>query len=145
DGKPLYLAYFGTADPRWHDIDAKSLSTEKPWQHNRAPSPLIGGIYCVSATTLQSVYSLEVGPWCERYERRYQSALAEMRHYPDSSVLARIERLRLGRLCSFLRHHQPLAQVGYSIFVFMLDDNELNRALYGPSAELTPDDQVIGY
>src|SRR5262249_37332728 len=116
DGKPLYLAYFGTADPRWHDIDAKSLSTEKPWQHNRAPSPLIGGIYCVSATTLQSVYSLEVGPWCERYERRYQSALAEMRHYPDSSVLAWIsndpvtglakkirefERLRLGRLCSF--------------------------------------------
>ena len=31
DGKPLYLAYFGTADPRWYEINANSLAPENAW------------------------------------------------------------------------------------------------------------------
>jgi hypothetical protein len=34
-------------------------------------------------------------------------------------------------VCAYLRHHSPVAQIGYSIFVFDLTDDEINHALYG--------------
>jgi hypothetical protein len=55
------------------------------------------------------------------------------------------ERLRFERLCAFLRHRSPDAQIGYSIFVFKLNDEELHHAFYGPPVELTGDDRVAGY
>ena len=55
------------------------------------------------------------------------------------------ERLRFERLCTYLRHRAPEAQVGYSIFVFDLKDDEVKRALYGPPAELTQNIRVTGY
>jgi hypothetical protein len=75
---------------------------------------LTGGVYCISATTLQSVYALEIGPWCTR-------------------------------LCAYLRHRAPVAGIGYSIFVFDLNDDEINRVLYGPAAELTREASVRGF
>ena len=159
DQKPLYLGYFGTADPRFYQINAQSLSPED--QFARTPVELVSGIYCVSATTLQNVYSLEIGPWCVAYERRYRTALAEKRgderNAAGNAAVVRItnesfspktakefERLRFGRLCAYLRHQKPVAQVGYSIFVFDLSAAEIARALYGPPAELLPSVQVNG-
>jgi hypothetical protein len=164
DRKPLYLAYFGTADPRAYEIDAKSISPGKP-SRDQTFERLNGGIYCVSATTLQSVYALELGPWCTAYEQSYQTALAEMRRYrktaPDPSARVSLianegalpwqkkikdfERLRFERLCAYLRHRSPAAQIGYSIFVFDLSDDEINHALYGPPAELSPEICVTGF
>jgi len=163
DGKPLYLAYFGTADPRSYEINA-TLLPENHSLDDRSFSRLSSGIYCISATTLQSVYAREIGPWCIDYERNYQSVLADMRRYrktaADSSARAALmanngaipwlkkikgfERLRFERLCAYLRHRSPNTQVGYSIFVFDLNDDEINRALYGPPAELTQDLCVSG-
>ena len=163
DGKPVYLGYFGTADPRWYEIDAKLLEPEK--QFSGTALQLTGGVYCVSATTLQSVYATEIGPWCAPYEQHYQAALAEMRRDPPNATtssnavtkiandttfsaakkIEEFERVRFARLCAYLRHQQPIAQIGYSIFVFNLSDNELNHALYGPPAELAREISVIGY
>ena len=78
DRKPLYLAYFGTADPRSYEINAKFISPEGKTSRDQTFERLNGGIYCVSATTLQSVYTLEIGPWCTEYEQNYQTALAEI-------------------------------------------------------------------
>ena len=159
DQKPLYLGYFGTADPRFYQINAQSLSPQD--QFARTPVELVGGTYCVSATTLQNVYSLEIGPWCATYERRYRTALAEKqrdeRNTAAEAAVVRItneslppknakefERLRFGRLCAYLRHQKPVAQVGYSIFVFDLNAEEIAHALYGPPAELLPAVQVNG-
>ncbi|HET9857310.1 MAG TPA: glycosyltransferase family 39 protein [Chthoniobacterales bacterium] len=163
--KPLYLAYFGTADPRSYEINAKFISPEDKTSRDQTFERLNGGIYCLSATTLQSVYALELGPWCAEYEQNYQTALAEMRRYPKtaSDPSARItlvanegaipwpkkikefERLRFERLCAYLRHHPPVAQVGYSIFVFDLSETEISHALYGPPSELTREVCVTGY
>jgi hypothetical protein len=55
------------------------------------------------------------------------------------------ERLRFERLCAYLRHQAPAAQIGYSVFVFELTDDEVNRALYGPPAELTREVCVSGF
>src|SRR6267143_733550 len=164
-GKPLHLAYFGTADPRSYDINAKLISPENQPPHDGTFEPLTGWVYCVIATTLQSVYALEIGPWCVDYEQQYRSALAEMRRYrktaPDPSArvaliandgaipelkkIREFERLRFERLCAYLRHRSPIAQVGYSIFVFDLNDQEINRAIYGPPAELRQNVSVAGY
>ena len=163
--KPLYLAYFGTADPRSYEINAKFISPEDKTSRDQTFERLNGGIYCVSATTLQSVYALELGPWCTEYEQNYQTALAEMRRYrktasdPSARValiandgaipwrkkINEFERLRFERLCAYLRHHPPVAQVGYSIFVFDLSDDEISHALYGPPAELSREVCVTGY
>jgi hypothetical protein len=164
DGKPLYLAYFGTADPRWYEINARLLAPEKRLSGDRSPA-LTGGVYCISATTLQSVYALEIGPWCLPYEQHYRTALAEMRRYensvpdplsrvaltandgaiPPAKKIKEFERLQFTRLCAYLRHHVPAAQIGYSIFVFDLNDDEISRALYGPPAELAREVCVRGF
>jgi len=162
--KPFYLAYFGTADPRAYEIDAKSISPDKT-SRDQTFERLNGGIYCVSATTLQSVYALEIGPWCMQYEQSYQTALAEARRYrktasdpsarveliandgavPWQKKIKEFERLRFERLCAYLRHHPPVAQIGYSIFVFDLSDDEITSALYGPPVELAREICVTGY
>ena len=162
--KPLYLAYFGTADPRSYEINARLLP-ENHSSGDRAFAPLTGGIYCISATTLQSVYAREIGQWCVPYEQYYQAAAAEIRRYYDTASdptrrvamiandgalnwakkIKDFERLRFERLCAYLRHQAPAAQIGYSVFVFELTDDEVNRALYGPPAELTRDVCVSGF
>jgi hypothetical protein len=164
DGKPLYLAYFGTADPRWYEINANLLAPEKRSVGDRSLA-LTRGLYCISATTLQNVYALEIGPWCMPYEQHYRSALAEMQRYenslpdplsrvaltanaaavPPAKKIKEFERLRFTRLCAYLRHHAPVAQIGYSIFVFDLNDDELSHSLYGPPAELTREVCVRGF
>jgi Dolichyl-phosphate-mannose-protein mannosyltransferase len=164
NGKPLYLAYFGTADPRSYEINARLLP-ENHSSGDRAFAPLTGGIYCISATTLQSVYAREIGQWCVPYEQYYQAAAAEIRRYRDTASdptrrvamiandgalnwakkIKDFERLRFERLCAYLRHQAPAAQIGYSVFVFELTDDEVNRALYGPPAELTREVCVSGF
>src|SRR6266436_3173581 len=164
NGKPLYLAYFGTADPRSYEINARLLP-ENHSSGDRAFAPRTGGIYCISATTLQSVYTLELGPWCAPYEQYYQAAAAEIRRYHNTvsdparrvAMIANdgarnwakkfkdFERLRFERLCAYLRHQAPAAQIGYSVFVFELTDDAVNRALYGPPAELTREVCVSGF
>jgi hypothetical protein len=163
--KPLYLAYFGTADPREYEINATVIWPEQKTVREQAGGRLDGGIYCVSATALQNVYALELGPWCTAYERKYQAALAEMQSYQNtisgrSADMAQIankvarppprqidefRRLRFERLSAYLRHHSPVAEVGHSIFVFDLTEDEIRRALYGPPAELMREICVTGY
>jgi hypothetical protein len=164
DGKPLYLAYFGTADPNRYNIDAKRL----PENHSTGDqtfAPLHGGVYFISATTLESVYAREIGAWSLNYEREYQAALGQVERYratasnPSARValiaddgavswakqIRTFERLRFERLCASLRYRSPDTQIGYSIFVFDLNEDEINRALFGPPVELTPEVRIAGY
>ena len=76
----LYLAYFGTALPRWYGIEATPLPLDSSAQKL---SPLEPGTYCISATTLQQVYSFEHGKWTDQYESAYRFALARAVHHFD--------------------------------------------------------------
>jgi hypothetical protein len=161
-GKPLYLAYFGKGHPRWYGIDAKALPDD-PLSGNGL-GLLKPGLYCISATILQSVYAPEIGPWCRPDEAADQTALANKQLRTESSLpqsdhaplianrgapsiknIKEFERLRFSRLCAYLRHRQPTAEVGHSILVFDLDAAELDKALYGPPHELNPEVRVLGY
>src|SRR5438876_5097185 len=71
-GKPIYLAYFGSADPEWYGIHATSLPRDP--SSKSAAAGLTAGIYCVSATVLQQVYADQMGRWSQSYEDEYRTA-----------------------------------------------------------------------
>ena len=54
------------------------------------------------------------------------------------------DQLRTSRLFAFLRQRHPDDQVGYSILIYRLSDEDVQRALNGPPAELWPDVGVEG-
>jgi hypothetical protein len=133
----LYLAYFGTALPQWYGIEARLLPFDRS-----APklTPLEPGTYCISATTLQQVYSLQHGKWTRQYEADYRLALARSVQEADLAVSPThnedLQRLRFARLCAYLRKRGPVAEVGNSILVFQVNQRELDQALYAPVVEL---------
>ena len=137
----LYLAYFGTALPRWYGIQATPLPFDSSTQKLSPHEP---GTYCISATTLQQVYSFYPGKWTDQYESAYRLALARANHSVDlpanDSVFngESLQCLRFARLCAYLRKREAIAILGNSILVFQLNQRELDQALYGPPAELAP-------
>ena len=54
------------------------------------------------------------------------------------------DQLRTSRLFAFLRQRHPDDHVGYSILIFRLSDEDVQRALNGPPPELWPDIGVEG-
>ena len=158
-GIPVYLSYFGTGNPDYYHIRAKRLPGFFDHWRQHEWYPLTGGVYAVSATMLQSVYSLVPGPWAMPYEQHYQEALADLRRIAGTSDEAErqqrtsaflrdkfplFEQLRFARLCAFLRRREPDDNVGYSILIYRLSDQDVREALYGPPAELLPDVGVAG-
>jgi Dolichyl-phosphate-mannose-protein mannosyltransferase len=136
---PVYLAYFGTALPQWYGIDAKLLPFDRSAPNLARLEP---GTYCISATSLQQVYSHQHGKWTLQYESDYQLALARSVHEADlagsSSRMHNedLQRLRFARLCAYLRNRAPVAEIGNSILVFQLGQRELDHALYASPIEL---------
>jgi 4-amino-4-deoxy-L-arabinose transferase-like glycosyltransferase len=153
-GEPVYLSYFGTGDAVHEGIRATMLPTlpdvgpPRPW---RVLGP---GLYAVSATMLQQVYSPIQGPWTAAREKEYQELRrlepqfmafqnepvrrAELlRDAPLenwTTLWRRYDVLRFARLCYFLRARRPDAVIGYSIFVHRLSDAEVDAVLNQPSS-----------
>jgi hypothetical protein len=147
----VYLSYFGSGDPVHYGIDAMQVFSYQDWRRDRPLYELTGGIYCISATMLQSVYTRAPGPWAAPYEQAYQRARLETKSESLAiGAAARIQRastfdqLRMVRLFSFLRTRDPDDQVGYSILIFRLSDEDVRRALDGPPIELVPRPQIKG-
>lgn len=149
---PVFLSYFGSALPSYYKIDAVSLpSFEDRWT-TRHPPALTPGVYCFSATMVQSVYNMMPGPWNQQYETDYRSTMVSMRHFDSTATdpVARqaliketgepfwvktfqsVEQLRSARLAAYLRRREPDDEVGYSILIYRVNGEELARALFGP-------------
>jgi hypothetical protein len=163
-GRPVYLAYFGTASPYYYRIRAHLLPGFFGIDRMKRPEvlDLSGGVYCISATMLQPVLLRPAGPWNARYEAAYQQAWAEamplIRVFDDPvarlgiwptrtpqqwrSLIETFDELRFARLRAYLRRRPPDDQVNYSILVYNLSDAEVRQALEGPPPELGPD--VLG-
>lgn len=152
----LYLTYFGTTPPRSVGFDPTLLpcyfrremldpDLRQPFEPQLSP-----GVYCISATMLQTVYlSPFEGPWQQRYEERYRELLpyaadlrrtahdkqarAELLSKPSPQWWIRFteefEQARLARLCAYLRHREPLHIVNGAILVYRLSAAELDEAL----------------
>jgi hypothetical protein len=147
----VHLAYFGTGDPRYEGINATlmprmpEVGPEREW-HALAP-----GVYAISATLLQHVYSTYRGEWTLDYEREFQrllpleplllayqndptrrtALLAEAPAENWRTAWRRLEALRFARLCHYLRVRGPDDTVGHSILIYHLDAAELAATTAG--------------
>jgi len=165
---PIYLAYFGSADPKFHDfgqpgqLDVRLLPGFFDWstiQHREATAPLDWtlepGLYAISATILQQPWARIPREWGPDEHRRY-ARLAErfrpLERMPHPATALRsaladpqlredwmyFRELRLSRLCQVLREREPDWQVGYSIGVYRVGPEELARVAPSSSGEETP-------
>ncbi|HUJ43468.1 MAG TPA: hypothetical protein VLW52_07670 [Opitutaceae bacterium] len=150
-GEPVYVACTGTGDFRYEGIAGEALA---PYYNNYEPrrwQELTPGLYCVSATELQDVYSPFRGAWIPAREVAYQRLLRQMRAEMaagtrdtriaefgegPSKPLWDLDRLRFARLAQYLRLRRPDAMIGYSILIFRLSRDEVHAAVDGTAAEL---------
>jgi len=142
-GEKVFLSYFGSGSPVGEGIKATRLADGNfdPEQREVAPA-MTGGVYCISATMFQQIYTLVRHGWTPVHERRYQELrtwadawLADLDHTPREAALPlmiELEHLRFGRLCAGLHRRTPDAEVGYSILIFRLTDADVKAALDGP-------------
>ena len=142
-GEKVFLSYFGSADPAGEGIHATRIADGYFDLRSRVVlPPMTGGVYCISATMFQQIYTLVRHGWAPVHERRYQELrawadawLADLDHTPRETalpLLIELEHLRFGRLCAKLHPRVPDAEVGYSILIFRLTDADVKAALDGP-------------
>jgi 4-amino-4-deoxy-L-arabinose transferase-like glycosyltransferase len=156
DREEFYLAYFGTDSPGYRHIKSHRLPGFFDWGRT-GRFPLNPGLYAISATLLQTVYTRTFGPWNKIYERDYREVLnnlaifegtandpaarAELlRQHPAAEwekAYEAFEHLRFGRLCAWLRHNRPPDHnIGHAILIWRLSAADLHAALAGPPVEL---------
>lgn len=151
-GEPVYLSYFGADNPRYEGLGwAIELSPYYTYGRPRRWVELRPGLYCISATLLQDVYSPFRGPWTKDREGYYQHLLKKMRaqlaagtrspYIPQfdegpNSPLWQLDRLRFARLCTYLRLRKPDAVINYTIFVYRLSAHEVHVAVDGSAPQL---------
>ncbi len=155
--QPVFLAYFGAGEPAYYGINAQRLPFLNGFKIKHGWYQPTAGIYCISATILQQVYSPYKQVWTLAHEKSYQEGRAKeplfREYWTNPSVreeLARIgqadnfektwklyDELRMARLCYYLRARAPDAQPGYSILVYRLSPAEIDAALNGDVRQLT--------
>ena len=144
----VYLSYFGTGEPDAYAIRATRLPFINAFRRPPTWYQPDGGIYCVSATMLQQVYSPVRGPWTLEREKEYQdlrrylpllqsyftdpAARAELLKSTTAAQLEltwkRLDLLRFARLCAYLRAREPDAMIGYSILLYHLTPEQVDAA-----------------
>ncbi len=147
DEAPVYLSYFGVGDPEHYGIRATRLPSFPEFRTARNVEPLTGGIYCVSATMLESVLLRFPGAWTAAYDRLYRSVLADTQRYRTADSVEQdrlrqasgenfwnerfglLDDLRFAKLCAFLRRREPDDSAGYSILIYELTDADVAGAL----------------
>jgi 4-amino-4-deoxy-L-arabinose transferase-like glycosyltransferase len=140
---PVYLSYFGTALPQYYGVQAIPLPSFLEFSPHAIAPLRGGGVYCVSATMLHGVVGgfRCPGPWTDEYESRYRflarvldpaatrdELIRWTKEVGPGNFIGEYEQLRFGRLCAFLRQREPDDEVGYSILIYRLTDEEVRRA-----------------
>lgn len=154
EGAPVHLSYFGSGEPAYHGVRATNMLAVNGFKIPVGwydPGP---GIYAVSATALQGVYS-PVGPtWTDALEKEFQELrqldasfrrffvdeafrAAQLEKIPESrwtNAWQRYEILRQARLCSYLRLRGPDGAAGHSILLFRLTADEVRTVFHGSAS-----------
>jgi hypothetical protein len=148
----VHLAYFGSGSPSYYGIEATKLPFLNGFKLPPQWYKPKDGLYCISATLLQQVYSPIPKVWTEELEREFQRLRASdvlfERYWTDPHARVELERsatpeewrrawnrydqLRFARLCHYLRLRGPDAMVGYSILIFRLTADEVDATMNGP-------------
>ncbi len=145
--EPVFYSLFGLRRAARYGI----VGTEIAPEYSLGPRPWAAwtsGLYVISATQLQDVYSPAAGPWSAARERDYQWLAARMRaQLEDGSRaplidpadawgenLQTLERLQFARLVNYLRLRTPDAVIGHSVFVHRLSAADVAALTGGTEA-----------
>lgn len=128
----VHLAYFGSGDARRAGIRAVTLPGVDSFKILEPRPEFSPGLYAISATILQRVYSPVAGPWTLEREKALHALRARAPTELSDTDARLLDALRLARLCHALRERAPDAQVGYSILIYRVDATELRAALGEP-------------
>ncbi len=150
--EPIYLSYFGNGDPAYEGIHSEQLA---PFYNHLRPrywTTLQPGLYCVSATMLQDVYSFCRGKWDIKHEILYQQlrksvaaeiaagrlspVIYDLNKTMDGESLKIVDRLRFARLALYLRVRRADAVINHSVFIHRLSATELAIVVDGSLQEL---------
>jgi len=74
---PVFLSYFGSGEPDYYGIKATRLPFVNGFKIKPRGYEPTAGIYCISATMLQHIYSPVRGEWTLENEKKYQEARAK--------------------------------------------------------------------
>ncbi|MSU46561.1 MAG: phospholipid carrier-dependent glycosyltransferase [Lacunisphaera sp.] len=149
--RPLFLSYFGSGNPDYYHLDAARLPFVNDFKFTHRWYELTAGVYCVSATMLQQVYSPVRGDWTLMREKEYQELRSNEHLYREywrnpaaqrevqatgaaeafEQTWARYDMLRFARLCHYLRARKPEVVIGHSIFIHRLTEAEVAAAVKG--------------
>jgi hypothetical protein len=133
--EPLYLAYFGAGSPGYFGVQAARIGDAQfDSAAHTEPRQLGPGLYAVSATLLQGVYTPVPGPWTLAHEKLYRELAAATRSAADGPPVsagteAAWNQIRFARLRHYLLSQTPLARPDPSILVYRLDARQLAEAL----------------
>jgi 4-amino-4-deoxy-L-arabinose transferase-like glycosyltransferase len=143
-GEAVYFNIFGLRRPAAYGI----MGTEMAPGYSDMPRRWVewgAGIYAVSATMLQDVYSPFTGRWDAQKESNFQalssSARAGRAADPESALIGTewavgnnywtLERLQFARLVNYLRLRRPDAVLAHTVFVHRLTAEEAQTIVAG--------------
>lgn len=135
--EPRFLAYFGGDEPGRYQLDAFRIGDAYfDLGPRRTVLELVPGLFCISATLLQGVYTAAPGPWTEAHEAHYRRMAALIRASDSTAVTpaqaSAWDHIRFARLRHYLRGRAPDAHAGHAILIHRLNAEELQAALEGP-------------
>jgi hypothetical protein len=138
DRLPVFLSYFGPADPVHHGIRAVRFGDNGFDARPRAfPTTVTGGRFCISVTLFQGLYTLVPGPWTDEREALYARLLdGNSKRVQSAAEAMTLEHLKFARLRAYLATAPPETRIGHSILVFKLPSSEVGAALYAPWSEV---------
>jgi hypothetical protein len=136
---PVLISYFGSGDIDYYGIHGTRIGDANfDLRPRNAPHILTGGLWIISVTQFQQVYTEARGPWDLAKEASYRQQLAHVYELENThgrltyQEAVKFEEFQFARLCHYLRTQQPLAQPAYTFLVFRLTDAQVLHALYDP-------------
>ena len=139
--EPVFISYFGSGDLDYYGIKATRIGDVNfDLRHRGVPGVLGGGLWIISVTQFQQVYTTARGPWDRQKEEHYHQLLAHELDLENTKTRltyqegVEFEEYQFARLCHVLRGKEPIAELGYTFLIYRLTDAEVMRALYEPIA-----------
>ena len=136
---PVFISYFGSGDIDYYGIRGTRVGDANfDLRPRKAPAILSGGLWIISVTQFQQVYTEARGPWDAVKEEKYRELLRNVVGLEKSGGKltyregTTFEEYQFARLCHYLRGREPLAEPGYTFLIFKLTDAEVMHALYEP-------------
>jgi MFS family permease len=136
---PIMISYFGSGDISHYGIVGTRVGDANfDLRPRKAPAILTGGLWIISVTQFQQVYTEARGRWDREKEAAYRKLLDHVVELENAKKRltyqegVKFEEYQFARLCYFLRDRKPLAEPAYTFLIFRLTDDDVTKALYGP-------------